>query len=74
MKLTVKLFATFRQGRFAQEQREYPPGTCIEDIVDDLAIPKDEIGVLMVSGRQAELSDKPSEGDAVAIFPQVGGG
>jgi molybdopterin converting factor small subunit len=74
MMLTVKLFATFRDGRFVQAQREYPPGTTCEDIVKDLAIPIDELGVLMLSGRQAELTDKPAPGDTVAIFPKVGGG
>jgi molybdopterin converting factor small subunit len=74
MQLTVKLFATFQKGRFAAARREYPPGTTIAAIVDELRIPRDEIGVLMVRGRHAELDHQPAPDDTVAIFPLVGGG
>jgi sulfur-carrier protein len=43
-------------------------------IVDALGIPRDEIGILMVSGRHADLDQQPAPGDTVAIFPMVGGG
>ena len=74
MTLTVKLFATFRAGRFEVEQRNYPAGTTVANIVDELSIPKSEIGVLMVGGRHAELDHRPAPNDTVAIFPLLGGG
>jgi molybdopterin converting factor small subunit len=74
MNLTVKLFATFQKGRFVKEQREYPPGTSIRQIAEGLQLPVDEIGVMMVNGRHAELEHQPAPGDTVAIFPQIGGG
>jgi molybdopterin synthase sulfur carrier subunit len=72
--LTIKLFATFRKGRFEAAPRECPPGTTVGEIVDELGIARDEIGVLLVSGRHAELEHVPAEGDTVAIFPLLGGG
>ncbi len=74
MQVTVKLFATFRTGRFDVAQLEYPAGTTAGGIVDALRIPRDEIGILMVSGRHAELDQQPAPGDTVSIFPLVGGG
>ena len=74
MNLTVKLFATFQKGRFAKERRQYPPGTSIRQIAEGLRIPLDEIGVMMVNGRHADLDHQPAADDIVAIFPQIGGG
>lgn len=74
MELTVKLFATFRKGRFDVARVEKPDGTTIGEVVDGLGIPRDEVGILMVGGRHAQLSDRLSAGETVAIFPLVGGG
>lgn len=74
MQVTVKLFATFRTGRFDIAQVEHPAGTTVGGIVDALGIPREEIGILMVSGRHADLNERPGPGDTVAIFPMVGGG
>ena len=36
MRITVKLFATFRRGRFDAEVREVPPGTTVSNVVDGM--------------------------------------
>jgi sulfur-carrier protein len=72
--LTVKLFATFRQGRFDVAQLELKDGTTVGNIVDEIGIPRSAIGILMVCGRHAELDHRPAPGDVVSIFPLVGGG
>ena len=74
MQVTVKLFATFRTGRFEVARMEHPAGTTVGDIVDALGIRRDEIGILMVSGRHADLGDHPAPGDTISIFPPIGGG
>lgn len=74
VQVTVKLFATFQKGRFTVESREYPPRTTVEEIVNDLHIPKAEIGVLMVNGRHVDFDRCPDGGDVLAIFPVIGGG
>jgi sulfur-carrier protein len=74
MRLTIKLFATFQKNRFDVSPRDYPPGTTLAAIVDDLGILREEIGVLLVGGRHAELAHAPAPGDTVAIFPLLGGG
>ena len=74
MRITVKLFATFRVGRFSEETGDYPPGTHISDIIDGLQIPEKEIGMIMLNNRHAEPHQELAEGDSLALFPLVGGG
>jgi molybdopterin synthase sulfur carrier subunit len=74
MKLTVKLFATFRQGRFDVAELEREAGSTVGSLVDELRIPRQEIGIVLVKGRHADLDHQPAPGDTVSIFPLVGGG
>lgn len=74
MRLTVKLFAFFRDGRFKEEGREYPAGTKVGEIVAGLGIDPDEVGVVMINSLQSSLKAPVSEGDNLAIFPVIGGG
>jgi molybdopterin synthase sulfur carrier subunit len=73
MRITVKLFATFRKGRFDVEVREVPPGTTVGNVVEEMRLPG-SVGVLFVNSRHADPSRELSEGDTLAIFPLVGGG
>ena len=74
MKITVKLFATFRANRFDIADREYPSGTTVGEIIEDLELPTEQLGVLMVNNRHVELNRVLDEGETLAIFPLVGGG
>lgn len=74
MKLTVKLFAYFRDNRFAAEVLEYPNGITVSEIVDRLDIDRDEIGITMINSKHCSFDDTPGEDDIVALFPMVGGG
>ncbi len=74
MQITVKLFATFRVGRFIEEKREYPQGTRIADVITDLKVPEAEIGMVMLNNKSAEPDYQLQEGERLAIFPKVGGG
>ena len=74
MQITVKLFATFRVGRFDMATREYPPGTRIAEVISDFHIPEKEIGMIMLNNRHAELDQELHDGDSLALFPLVGGG
>lgn len=74
MKLTVKLFAYFRDNRFVAEVQEYPETITVGEIVDRLRIDRDDIGITMLNSKHCTFEDKPVEGDILAIFPMVGGG
>ena len=74
MKITVKLFASFRTGRFEIEAREYPPGTTVAEVADSLNLPRAELGIMMINHRHVKLERILADGDTLALFPLLGGG
>ncbi len=74
MKVSVKLFAFFREGRFKIEEREYPEPTTVSEVVAGLGIDPEEVGVLMINSRHCQFETLIEEGDSLAIFPVIGGG
>ena len=74
VKIEVKLFATFREGRFALETMEFPDGSTVLDVAKKLQIKPDDISIAMINGVSSELDDVLKEGDALVLFPPVGGG
>lgn len=74
VQLTIRLFAHFRDGRFREAAREVASGTTVGELADALHISRDEVGVVLVNGRHAELDHATRPADVVSIFPLVGGG
>jgi sulfur-carrier protein len=74
MKITVKLFASFRTGRTPVEEKDYNAGTRVADIVAELGIPVAELGIIMVNSRHVPLDRELADGDTLALFPLLGGG
>lgn len=74
MRVTIKLFATFRDQRFKVDVRELPEGSSVEDILRSLDIIPDEVAICLVNGRDAKEHHTLGDGDTLALFPPVGGG
>jgi molybdopterin synthase sulfur carrier subunit len=74
MNITVKLFASFRAGRFEIETGDYPSGTTVADVADSLKLPRDELGIMMINHRHVKLDRLLADGDTLALFPLLGGG
>jgi molybdopterin converting factor small subunit len=74
MNVTVKLFASFRTGRFDIETGDYPAGTTVADVADNLKLPQAELGIMMINHRHVKLDRVLEEGDTLALFPLLGGG
>ncbi|UFS69203.1 MoaD/ThiS family protein [Geomonas sp. RF6] len=74
MKITVKLFASFRDNRFKVADREYPCGTTGRSVMEEVGITEEEMGIVLVNGRHVSLDDALQEGDTLSMFPLVGGG
>lgn len=74
MNITVKLFASFRAGRFEIETRDYPEGTTVADVADSLNLPQNELGIMMVNNRHVKLDRRLADGETLALFPLLGGG
>ncbi|MGE5517458.1 MAG: MoaD/ThiS family protein [Bacteroidota bacterium] len=74
MQITVKLFASFRAGRFVRDTRTIAAGTRIADIAAALDIGLSEIGIIMVNGRHADSDQELQDGVTLSLFPLLGGG
>lgn len=74
MNITVKLFASFRVGRFAAASRQVPPGTRIRDVVAGLGIEAKDVGIILVNGRHGGADQILRDDDRLSLFPLLGGG
>lgn len=73
MTVTVKLFATFRKGRFRESQREYDDFTTVGEVIKELHLPNHKLGTILINTGYAGKSLPLNEGDTLSIFPLVGG-
>lgn len=74
MQITVKLFASFRVGRFSAATHECALGTRIADVIGELGIPESQVGMIMLDNRHAEPDQQLQEGANLSLFPLLGGG
>jgi len=74
MRVTVKLFATFRNGRFKMLEQDLAEGTDCRMVVLDLGLTAKEVGIIMINGRHGVLDQKLAPGDTLSLFPLLGGG
>lgn len=74
MKITINLFASFREGRFDQEQRDLPEGITLRQVVAEVGVAENEIGMSLVNGCHAPMERELRDGDSIFLFPLLGGG
>jgi len=74
MQIYVKLFASFRNGRFNEVRQVHPPETDCGSIVRSLGLTETEIGIILVNSRHADLRHVLQNGDTLSLFPLIGGG
>ena len=74
MLVQVKLFATFRQRRFDKKSMDLPTTSSVTFLLEQLNIPAEQVGILLVNGRGASVETELSGNDIISIFPAVGGG
>ena len=71
--IKVKLFASFRNGRFNEKDWDYVEGITFSRILEKLNINTKDVGVLLVNSRHRETDYKLKEGDTLSVFPLLGG-
>ncbi len=74
MKIIVKLFATFRDGREKVQVLDLPEGSTPNEVIDILGIARSAVAILLVNGRDGTLETKLVENDTISLFPPIGGG
>ena len=53
---------------------EVEHGTCVDDLIENLGIPKDTVKLIFINGKKADGAQEMCHGDRVGLFPPVGGG
>ncbi len=74
MLVEVRLFATFREGRFKEKEMDVREGSSLADLLAHLQIAEKEARILLVNGIAVWPDHKLAPNDVVAIFPAMGGG
>ena len=88
MKIYVKLFASLAKNvpqavldHYPEGIRagtrlevELPRGSTLDDLVNHLALPREQVKVTFVNGRGRELDYLLAHENEVSIFPPIGGG
>jgi len=74
LKIIVKLFATFRDGRQKILEMDLPDIATPQSIIDILGIHQTDVAILLINGRDGKLDTLMKDNDTVSLFPPVGGG
>lgn len=74
MIVELKLFATFRQGRFKQKHLELSEGTRLSEIIQPLNLPDKPQKIIMLNGIAVTDDCTLHDKDVIAIFPAIAGG
>ena len=74
--ITIRLFAHYRQGRFATREQAVPDGTVIGDVIRSLGIDEARLplGIVLLNGRHRNMEFALKDGDVLSLFPKIGGG
>lgn len=74
MEIEVRLFASFRIGRFKCKRLTRDNETKIIDILNSLQIKKEELGLVLVNGSYRDTEAYLKDNDVLSIFPPAAGG
>lgn len=74
MNVEVKLFAYFRDNRFKRKICSLDGGSTVGQVIHQLNIDEEEVGVIMINGRHCQSETVLTDGDSLGIFPMIGGG
>ncbi|MGD9569403.1 MAG: MoaD/ThiS family protein [Sedimentibacter sp.] len=74
MEIEIRLFASFRNGRWKSKRLLYDDNVQIMDVLDFLHINKEEIGMILVNGSYQTVDYNLHDNDILALFPPVAGG
>jgi len=74
MEITIKLFATLREGRGKIVKLDMDDGVTVADVLDRLEIALEDVTMILINGRDRGAHTLLLTGDVLSLFPPVGGG
>lgn len=74
MQVKVRLIGSFRTDRFKERINEYPSKTKVREVVEQLLIPAQSLGVVLINGTHAQIDHVLNDGDTLSLLPLLSGG
>lgn len=74
MDVEIRLFTSLRKGRDKSVHIKVESGSTPRVIAQILNIPPDQVSMVLINGRNADLESQLQSGDVVSFFPAIGGG
>lgn len=74
MNVSVKLVGIFQIGRFKEAVCEYPTGTSVRKVVDELLVPDPLLGIVLINDVHAGVDAVLNDGDTLCLLPLIDGG
>ena len=74
IRVSVSLFSSLRINRFAEAEVELPDGGTVADVLDELRLTLQDVGVVVVNARSGTFQEKLKAGDRITLIPPIGGG
>lgn len=74
VRIIIKFLAQLEEIRPEEQIREYPSGTTISAILDDLALQENSLGIMLLNGRYATSDSIVRDEDVLCFLPMVDGG
>lgn len=74
MTLTIKLYGVFRIDRFKEKQLEFAAGICVDEVVEQLQLNRQLLGIILINDRHADINNTLADGDTLALLPILEGG
>lgn len=74
MLIEISLHGVLRIDRFKQKQNQYPDGTCAQDIIEELGLPSELVGIILINGIHAKGEAQLFDGDKLTLLPLLDGG
>lgn len=74
MQIQVRLIGLFKTGRFSEETRVYSDGSCVADVIADLGLPSEHLGIVLINDVHAKKDAPLADGDKLVLLPLLDGG
>ena len=74
MRVRVSLYSALRIDRFSEAEVELPEGATVNDLLEKLGLPQQDVGIVMVNARSGTFQQRLQQGDRITLIPPIGGG
>ena len=74
IRVNIKLVGLFSTGRFKQKDCSCQDGARIKDVIDELQIPLNLLGIVLINGIHADIDSPLKDEDALVLLPLLDGG